>query len=282
MPAELNSEDWIFKLNFIPFSDDAGPLPAKPIYIPTVDYETSISKNAGGADLPSGNQNDIDADVKIVVDNIVELPDGYQFQGYIMAPDNEDFQFNMDDFFLSDTNGTLIETYPEDVPFGSNAPAGSKPWILRTSSMDLPSELVFNLEALSLLKSDEAVSSETIQLDLGSAPQVGQEWTLNKTIIVAGYEVVFRKAMLEQLAPNIYLLAFEVEYSEENIHSLNLADNDTQTDANAGGGGGGGGSGNLRLETIDYNSIPKGVRNIYVTKANIVNHTGWSTVISMP
>lgn len=282
LPSPLNEEDWIFDLSFRIPVEGEEPLPAEPVFIPTAvpeaeDETLDEEENSSAAEASEGDLN-----VQLVVDNVVEWTDGYQFQGYVWRPENPHFGFLMEDLSLYDANGEQIAIQPVDVSFGSNVPAGAQPWVVRTTTKDLTPEMIFKLKAISLSQSDYGIKEGSITVDLGSDPQVGQNWVLDERIKVAGYDVNFHEVRLEQLAPEIYLLSFDVTYSPENIQSLTLADADAQTAAVMGGGGGGGDGADIRLETIGYTSLPSGIRTIYVKEAYIVQDGGWSTTIKLP
>ena len=281
IPVDLNLEDWVFSLKFRPPTDDEQPLPAEPVFVPTTvvaGTDEVVSENEP-SETPA---NELGA--QLVVENVVELSDGYQFQGYVLAPDNPNFSFNSNDLSLLSSDGEIIEIAQVDMPFGSNMPAGAQPWVVRTNTKDLSKELTFTVNALGMSHSDETVTSQSISFDMGSSPQDGQKWTLDQTIQVAGIEVKFIEASLDQITEDVYLLFFWVEYPQDEIYSMELADVDNQFKMSGGGGGGGGGSNNpnFRLETTSYSSLPSGIRTIYVAEADIVQEIDLSTTIELP
>lgn len=283
VPAELNREDWVMPFMLRLPAEGEKPYPAETLASPAV-----TTNQSEGERQESAADTQTDAGVKLTVDNVVELEDGYQFMGTVSGPQDGDFTFNSEAIRLQTLDGEPIALQPVDVPFGSGIPGGVQPWVLRTDTKDLPAQLVFVLQAIGHKRSDEEVQGQRVSVDLGADPQVGQSWAIDQTITVAGYAVTFREVSLEQVAPDVYLLMFRVEYPQDAIYGMDLADVANpipEMEAGSGGGGGGGGSEvfvNLRLETIAYDQIPNGVHTFYVAEATIAEAGQWSTEVHLP
>jgi hypothetical protein len=276
VPSEINGEDWQFPFLLSQPTEDEKPYVAE--------YLSNSTETAEALPSPEINK---EAGVQLVVENVTELEDGYQFMGSVSVPNNAEVSFESDSITLQTQDGNTIELQPVDIPFGSGVPIVDQPWVVRTTTKDIPAQLVFTLNALAFKRSDEYVREQSVVIDLGSDPQPGQSWTIEQSISVAGSEVKFHDVRLEQVTDEVYLLIFTVEYPQEEIYAVDLDDADHPAeDMRAGsGGGGGGGEGNnpnLRLESISYNRIPTGQRTIFVSDAYIVQRGNWSTTIQLP
>jgi hypothetical protein len=276
VPMGINQEEWQFPFLLRQPTEDEEPYLAEYLSVPSETMQA----------LPSPEIN-TEAGPQLIVENVVELEDGYQFMGSVSVPNNAEVRFKEDSLSLHTQDGDAIELQPVDVPFGSGVTIDDHPWVMRTTTKDLPAELVFTLNALAFKRGDESIQDQSVVIDLGSNPQPGQSWTIEQSIFIAGIEVKFHDVSLEQVADEVYLLIFAVEYPQEEIYGLYLVDRDRpMEDMKAGSGGGGGGGGgsnpNLRLESISYNRIPAGQRTIYVADAYIVQRGNWSTTIQLP
>jgi hypothetical protein len=277
VPAEDNQAGWQFEFGLRLPAENEQPYPAETL---------SATSGRGGGSTSLAESSAQDEGVNLVVDNVVELADGYQFRGTVVSQDDTAIDFHSDSIGLQTLDGRTIELQTVDIPFGADFPAGINSWVLRTNTKDLPAQLIFTVKELAFKRSDETVQAQRVSFSLGENPQPGQTWPIDQTIQVAGIDVKFHEVTLEKAAEDVYLLMFWVEYPQENIYEMTLADTDNPVaEMNGGSGGGGGGGGNnpnLRLESIAYNSVPSGERTIYVTDAYIVQSGDWSTTIQLP
>jgi hypothetical protein len=275
-------EDWEFSLQLSPAPPDFQVLPVIELPTPTL-QPTSVpathpaSPAAASAEQPATPKKT--PSIKLQVEKMVELPDGYIFQGSYNGEAAALSPLNFDTYQLqiTDAQGKRIPFEPIDRPADSQ-PSGPNHlvWAVQTRGKGYASPLTFSLPFITMNQPARA----SFDLDLGPDPQSGQTWELNQDVKVDNFTLRILSASFEARADGTYWLSFEMQVDPLEIESISLGDPDNHS-ARLSGAGGGGGNGNL-TQSFSYDYRPQGVRHIQIQRITTYLYGPWTATLDLP
>ncbi len=196
MPSGVAPEDWRIDLRFIPPPADLELLPVYELLEPQA-TETPLEQTAAPVDDPFAPHG-----IRFSLDRVAEMEDGFLLQGRI-SWEGQDYSSVMFDPYLNDAF-SLLDAEGHPIPFETADPdvsgqVGEKThyWALRTNSKAYPGPWTLGVVSLSVY---QAVTDENavVMIDFGESPQIGQSWTLDQTIEVAGHSLRAISASMDQ------------------------------------------------------------------------------------
>jgi hypothetical protein len=168
---------------------------------------------------------------------------------------------------LTDANGNRIpfeavQSEPQDNTAYDPAKAS---WIYRTNQKAFNGPLVLSLSSVEM----EIAPQIPFELDLGTNPQIGQIWEINRDLTFEGHTVRLLSAQLVKSDNPQWasFLNFTYEDKEGGIY-INVMDDVPQKpliEVAGGGGGGGGPLTGIRLASMAYGEIPNGLRRFTIS-----------------
>lgn len=261
-------QDWEFNLHFVPW--DGTPL--APVYeVPTatetpVPMATEIATEQ--ATLPVRVYG-----ITFALEQVIELDSGYVFEGSATWTDP-----HIQSYSVSPYSAHLLDATGRVIPLDW-APPQARPvsesqnrWAFQSAEKPsaLPLTLVLDGYTFTL------VTDVTFDVDLGTTPQVGQTFTINKDVMVEDHILHIDSATwLYDTSGN--RLQFDLS-SDDRVFGAGLFD--LQNTIGAGGGGGGLGEpekGPFIVNVYYQSEIPPGVIHISVTSLDIVVREPWQT-----
>jgi hypothetical protein len=128
-----------------------------------------------------------DGKVQLVVDQYVELADGYLLTGHIENQEPSWRQISTNANFMSaqDGNGSSVPLKSADVNLQDNE------FAVIVATKDFAAPLTLHVNQLSVLASEE--QEPTFTFDAGSDPQVDQSWAINQEIEIAGKTITVKE-----------------------------------------------------------------------------------------
>ncbi len=207
------------------------------------------------------------------LENVVELEDGFVFTGSLSW---EDTVFPAGKGMISGmVTPTLTDPGNQDIPIeevqvanGYSADEHKLAWSFRTNRKNFSGPLVFSVPAVNTT----ILPPETdFELDLGPAPQVGQEWDVKRDFVFAGHTIHLSSVQLLTNSDPCwkYEVAFNFASDEEGISAF-ITDTVPQPTPGqpcpAGGGGGGGGPADPKTFSTGttYSGIPTGLHHFTI------------------
>lgn len=158
--------------------------------------------------------------LQMIVDRTVELSDGYLLTGHL-AIANKDWQnavIDMDSISALDANGKSVSVLPTDESFGE------KEFSIKIGSKDFKGPLTIKVKALWIWAN--VTDAPTFTFDAGEDPQVGQSWTINKELTVAGKTIKVQNVKMvednSQLNQPSTLYGYSIQVGGENMNNLSL------------------------------------------------------------
>jgi len=171
------------------------------------------------------NESEVPADgsnLQMIVDRSVELSDGYLLTGHL-AIFNKEWQnaiIDMDSISAVDANGKSVPLLPTDESYGD------KEFIIKIAAKDFKGPLTIKVKALWIWANNADGSS--FSFDAGDDPQVGQSWTINKELTVAGKKIMIHEVKMvedednSQLNQPSTLYGYSIQVSGESMNNLSL------------------------------------------------------------
>ncbi len=220
------------------------------------------------------------AGIRFTVDEVTELADGYLLKGSLSWQGTEFYTLGFDPYRLQlrDADGKPISIEPAEPDARAIDPDGQRmPWAVRAAGKDYPGPLTLELPALEgYLQVNDAV----FDLDLGSAPRLGQAWSIDRMLETGGRQVHILSARLNQTADGAYWLDFSAQVDSQQVTGLVLRDPGSPP-AQSGGQGGSDGQG-LLTESLRYDSLPQGMRRIEITGIWALVGGRWMAPVVLP
>ncbi len=274
--------DWEFSLQLSPAPDDFRVLPVIEIPTPTLQPTGLPETNPASHATPLARQPATPTEtpgVRLQVEKMVELPDGYIFQGSMSGQGAVLNTLNFDTYQLqiTDAQGKQILFEPIDPPADSQ-PSGPnrQVWAVQTRGKGYTSPLTFSLPSVTT----DRPALASFYLDLGPDPQPGQTWELNQDVTVDNFTLRILSASFDARADGTYWLSFEMQVDPHEIGGVSLQDPNNQS-AMLSGGGGGDGGGSL-TQSFSYSYRPQGVRHIQVQRITTFLYGPWSATLDLP
>jgi WD40 repeat protein len=275
-------EDWEFSLQLSPAPQDFHVLPVIEIPTPTLQPTGSLAANpvssAATFTMQPAAPTETPA-IQLQVEKMVELPDGYIFQGSMKGKATAFSPLNFDTYQLqiTDAQGKRILFEPIDPPADSQ-PSGPNRlvWAVQTRGKGYASPLTFSLPSVTLDQPAQA----SFDLDLGPDPQSGQTWELNQDVTVDNFTLRILSAQFDARVDGTYWLSFEMQVDPHEIEGVSLQDLDNHS-AKFSGAGGGDGSGSLS-QSFSYDYRPQGVRHIQIQRITTYLYGPWTAALDLP
>ncbi len=278
-------EKWIFPLRFAPAPPDMTIAPVIELSTPAV---TNIP-TMGVTSTPVLSNTMTRNGITFTLEKFVEVEDGYQLYGSldlskVTLPAQGNFN-TMTMIRMMDANGNRIpfeaaQSEPQDnTVYDPNKVS----WIYRTNQKAFAGPLVLNLDSVEM----EITPQTRFELDLGSNPQIGQTWEINRDLTFEGHTVRLLSAQLVKSDNPQWasLLMFTYEDKEGGIF-IDLMDDIPQKpliQLAGGGGGGGGPSTGIRLTSMAYGEIPSGLRRFTISTTVPYRISGpWQVIWNPP
>ncbi len=258
-------QNWEFDLHFVPW--DGTPL--APVYEIPPATETPI---------PNTVTEQATSPVRVygitfALEHVTELDSSYMFEGSASWKDPKIQSYSVSPYsaHLMDATGHVI---PLDWAPPQTRPVSKSQnrWAFQSAEKPsaLPLTLVVDGYTFTL------VTDVTFDLDLGTVPQRGQTWTINKDVTVEDHILHIDSATWLN-EPSQTILQFELS-SEDRVDGAGLFD--LQNTAGAGGGGGGLGEpekGPFIINVYYQSDLPSGIVHISITSLDIVVREPWQT-----
>lgn len=248
LPGTL-PENWNLKLQFVPAPPGLTVMPV---------IEVSPSPNT------SGNT----ASQPLVLERVIETQNGYILIGKIwMAgmPADMPILDSISQFRITDAaGGELVTKIPDDVDVASNK-ADEIAWAYEIEGKQQVWPLTISIDAInaSLSHGDQF----RFKFDTGPNPQTGQEWILNKDVVLNGYRVTL--SSVHRLADGYkFTLRSDPQVTGVSVWIDGF-------DA-AGGGGGSDGKGNFNLSSVYEGNVPSGELTLLISIQSVFMTVPWS------
>lgn len=209
-------------------------------------------------------------EITMTLEKFVEVESGYQLYGSL---DLSKLSLPAQGYFNGMGLLTLTDANGNHIPFEAVHPEAQEnniydpnrvAWIYRTNQKSFAGPLVLSLSSLSM----EINPQTFFELELGPDPQLGQTWEINRDLEFNGHTVRLLTAQLikSEVPQWVSMLKFAYEDKEGGIF-INVMDSVSQKPlVEVGGGGGGGGPlAEVKYASMDYSSIPNGLRRFTIS-----------------
>ncbi len=264
--------DWEFNLHFVPW--DGTPL--APVYEIPAATPTSVTIRATEVATEQATPSVRVYGITFALEQVIELDSGYVFEGSANWVD-----LHIQSYSVSPYSAHLVDATGRVIPLDW-APPQARPvsesqnrWAFQSAEKPsaLPLTLVVDGYTFTL------VTDATFDVDLGTTPQIGQTWTVNKDVTVEDHILHIDSAtwLNDTSGTEGAILQFELS-SDDRVFGAGLFD--LQNTIGAGGGGGAIGEpekGPFIANVYYQNEIPPGVIHISITSLDIVVREPWQT-----
>jgi WD40 repeat protein len=263
-------ENWEIPLRFVPAPPDFKPLPV--LEVTTATPQALVTPQ----DTPTLAPQD-PFGIQLSVDQMVELDDGYLFQGSISWQDALGSSLEPGSIELRDASGQLIPVETAEPDHYSDPLTEQRyTWAVRTAAKGYPGPYQASLPRVPVRNASQA----GFELDLGPDPQSGQTWTLDQDVDLDGRVVRVLTAAFKARIDGSYELYFELQADPQQVYTLALNDPDNQS-LRIGSGGGSDGQGRI-YQSIYYDYRPTGVRRLDVSQYTYLLAGPWTATIELP
>jgi hypothetical protein len=290
MPAGAAPEDWRIPLHFKPAPTDLKVMPVYELATPqkALSSQTpgpavqSQSTKSGPSTASQANVS-MQHGIQFSLDKVIELEDGYLFQGSVSWKGQQDISFVDVNLFQmkAEVNGQTIpieESQPDQYP--GQPTEGSTTWAVRTNTKS-------SLGPWTLTQPSIIVHNDTdvpFQIDFGADPQFGQTWQMDRELDVNGYKLHLISAKLAKNPDGTINLNISFENNPSVLEVLVSDPNNYITSTGGGGGGGGGGgSGNGELtSSFEYGRKPTGLHTMIINMIGYTLNGPWQVIWNPP
>lgn len=261
-------EDWQLDLRFVLAPADFEVLPVLPLPLESGVGEAEANQQAAG--------------MQLAVERLLELDGGYLFQlrfSWTGLP-YEYIQLDQHSMSLVDAAGLSIpfEVVYDDI--GAVIGSQSEVWTVRTQTRQIATPVNLSLPRVSLPQTLEEAERPVIELDLGDKPQDGQVWPLDQTIQVLGQSILVEQASFRARGDGSYWINLEMRKDPDIVASVSFSDADNQSQYGFGGGGGSG-DGHI-TQSIGYDYLPQGARQLQLAAMDLVLQGPWEVSVDLP
>jgi len=285
MPGAL-PENWEIPLRF-------APAPPDMTVAPVIELSTPAATNPAAADVTSTPvlSNTMTRNgIAFTLEKFVEVEGGYQLYGSLdlsgaTLPAQGYFNINtMAVIKMTDANGNRIPF--EETRFEPQDNAVYDPnkvaWIYRTNQKAFAAPLTLSLSWVEM----QIAPQIPFELDLGTNPQIGQTWEINRDLTFEGHTVRLLSAQLVESNDPQWASSLKFTYEDkEGGIFINVMDDIPQKpliEVTSGGGGGGPLTG-IRFAWMNYGEIPSGLRRFIISASVPYRVNGpWQVVWNPP
>jgi hypothetical protein len=283
MPGAL-PENWEIPLRF-------APAPPDMTVAPVIELSTPAATNPAAADVTSTPvlSNTMTRNgIAFTLEKFVEVEGGYQLYGSLdlsgaTLPAQGYFN-TMAVIKMTDANGNRIPF--EETRFEPQDNAVYDPnkvaWIYRTNQKAFAAPLTLSLSWVEM----QIAPQIPFELDLGTNPQIGQTWEINRDLTFEGHTVRLLSAQLVESNDPQWASSLKFTYEDkEGGIFINVMDDIPQKpliEVTSGGGGGGPLTG-IRFAWMNYGEIPSGLRRFTISASVPYRVNGpWQVVWNPP
>ena len=186
-PPNAGPENWEVPLRFVPAPADMAMLPVYEV-TPTLPTAPGQAKPTASSVATLAADTELKRSIQVQLEQTIELPDGYQLQGSLSVPESAHAFLAQPelDHVLQDADGRPILTVPaEPDALTTVAPGSAFHWAVRTNTKDAPGPWRLSIPAIVF----RVTTATPFEIDLGPDPQLGQTWTLDQPLTVAGQQL---------------------------------------------------------------------------------------------
>lgn len=283
-------ENWEMSVHFAPAPPDMTVAPVIELSTPTAPNTPAVT-NIPAVDVTStpvlSNTMTLNG-ITLTLEKFVEVEGGYQLYGSLdlskMSLPARSYFNAMVLLTLTDANGDRVpfEAVQSEPQENSVYDPNKTAWIYRTNQKAFAGPLVLSLSSVEMSITPQI----PFELDLGSAPQIGQTWQINRDLTFEGHVIRLLSAQLVKSDDPQWasFLKFTYEDKEGGIF-INVMDDIPQKPLIevAGGGGGGGPLTEIKFASMNYGEIPNGLRRFTIS-ASVPYHLNgpWQVVWNPP
>ena len=293
-------ENWEVPLRFVPAPPDLTVMPVIELS-PSVQIQNTLipspSAEATGA-LPVAVTGTLPAEItgtstaapeaSVTVDQVIETSDGYILVGELHPQGQNGARIGVNDGpQITDANGKKVSySIAEDIVTPNIVDgSGGFGWAYQIKAAGLTFPLTIAFSGVNISEADPQATASFV-FDAGDNPQLGQVWTLNQDILLAGHTLKLVSITADTggggggggggdqtnntPAGGGYTFSFQVDPSVSGF-GVDIAGYKPN---GGGGGGGGGGQTNNTLEvSISYATLPKGKLQVTLSHLTVVSDT---------
>lgn len=207
--------------------------------------------------------------ISFSLEKAVPVDGGYLLEGMLAWADEYDYTtFSSYSIEITSADGQRIAAEPQDLESDIDPYTEHRmEWAVLTGSMNYPSPWTITLPAVI----EEKEVDVKVELDLGTAPVLGQVLELNQKIDVAGQEVLLTTAVLDTGKDGNTWLDLHFETDPGAVTGLSVWDQGNKSQGRIAGHGGGANGGFDVGWSYDY--IPSGVITLTISNISLL-HTG--------
>ena len=276
MPAGAAPENWEIPLHFVPAPEDMLMMPVYEFSLPENSTATESLQQTDQPIPPAPTDSmpsniDQEKGFQFSLQKVVELENSYLFLGNLSWDASEKVSFAWNDsFILTDANQNVIpvEIVPPDGGSQENTETAYS-WAVQTNSKEFPGPLTLTVPSLLVDKNPKT----SFQIDLGTAPEIGQVWEFSREIDIDGHIVILSFVSLYQGNAGQTWLEFTFKVPPD-VLGIEVWDPNNHSEMIAGKGGGPNENGDLRI-AFTYDHIPSGVLDIDVNGYEIRLEGPW-------
>jgi hypothetical protein len=227
MPSGAGPLNWEIPLHLMP-APEGFVLPVMELNTP------GISTALPSMITPSLSAEQGSYGIRLNVEKMVPLEDGYILSGDVTWS-GKDFpayavRIDEDSFQITDAGGRNVSFEPVYAPSEpSDVPEYATPWMIKIKSKDFDSPLTLRIDQV-----QTEIFPISITIDLGSDPRIGQSWTLNRDVLIAGSTARILSAQLIDSGDGWLQFQFDVQVDPMVVGDLTVI----LPSVECGGGGG--------------------------------------------
>lgn len=232
LPAGEGPTNWEIPLAFVPAPPDLTVFPVEPVSTPVPPAAAAPAETTVAAEItaeppsPDGWQ--------FTLQNMADLDEGYYLETLLSwgkDPDFYEVELLSDALHLYDAQGEEVSVWLADqIPPTVMGEAGSMPINLQTMPIYNPGPARLVIEAVGV----RTFPFASFTLDLGSSPQPGQTWEVNKVLDIEGRSLTVLSAEYVLAGPNEPPLLMLNLDSDSGIYSAIAYDKDHETRGSVG------------------------------------------------
>lgn len=263
MPVGAAPENWAITFHLKPVPPDMSFAPIIGL-TPSPDSLTGSTPASEETGAPALSDTAALNGFTFKLEHVIELEDGFVFTGSLSWDDSV---FPTGQGTISEAAiPTLTDADGRKIPIEEVQVVGAygehkHPWSYRTDRKLFSGPLVFSITSINTL-----ILWETdFEFDLGSNPQIGQSWEINRDFVFAGHKLRLLSArLIDNPNPEWWVSAleftFETDAQEVEVNVVDVIPQKPLSDVRLAGGGGGRQpeDGKVRI-LVGYPNIPSGM-----------------------
>jgi hypothetical protein len=272
MPAGAAPENWNLTFHVKPAPADETFSPIT-VFGPTSQTVNVVTPPVGATVLPAFSNVAAHAGFTFQLENVVELADGFVLTGSLswtdaVYPSGKGMLSAGVTPRLTDSNNQNIPVEEVQLANGSYVDEHKIAWSFRTNRKNFSGPLVISIPEINATLLPPQADFE---LDLGSSPQLGRGWEVNRDFVFAGHTLRLLSVQLTGDSNPCWKsdIVFNFASDEDGIFaSVNdVVPQQALEQACSGGGGGGGGPVDPKVFSTGttYSSIPTGLHHFTIS-----------------